>query len=216
MIDTVDNYLTDGCMRCALGGTPDCKVLKWTDELKLLRDIVLDCGLTEEVKWGVPCYTVDGVNVLIVSAFIDYCCISFFKGVMLKDEGGYLVKPGPNSQSARLFKFTTVKDIQKNIDVIKAYIFEAIEIEKTGLKVAFKEEPEPMPKELIEKMENDPVFKNAFESLTLGRRRGYIIYFSGAKQSQTRKDRIEKSADKILNGEGMHDHYKGRVKKAEK
>jgi uncharacterized protein YdeI (YjbR/CyaY-like superfamily) len=206
----IDKYLVDGCMRCSLGGTPDCKVLRWTAELEKLRGIVLDCGLEEELKWGVPCYTYKGSNILIVSAFKDYCSISFFKGVLLEDFEHILVKPGENSQAGRLVKFSDLKSILDLENILKAYIFEAVEVEKAGLKVVLEKTPEPIPQELQECMDQDPVFKNAFESLTKGRQRGYILYFSQPKQSKTRLARIAKWTDRILNGEGMHDQYKTR------
>ncbi|OEK01046.1 hypothetical protein BFP97_05780 [Roseivirga sp. 4D4] len=213
MNQTVDNYLIEGCGRCPLGATPDCKVHNWTSELKLLRSTVQACGLVEECKWGAPCYTFNGKNVLMISAFKNYCAISFFKGVLLNDSLGNLVKPGENSQSARLLKFTSLKEIQEIIPDIKAYIFEAIEVEKAGLEVTFKKNPEPVPEELQTKFDEDPSLQNAFESLTPGRQRGYIIHFSQPKQSKTRVSRIEKCIPKILKGEGFHDHYKSmRVK----
>jgi len=204
----IDKYLTDGCMRCSLGGTPECKVLSWTKELELLRKIVLACGLTEELKWGVPCYTCQGNNVLLISAFKDNCSISFFKGMLLNDPKGILEKPGPNSQAARVIRFTNTESIQAMEADLKTYIFEAIEVEKAGLKVDLKKNPEPIPKELEQKFEEDPVLKSAFEALTPGRQRGYILYFSAPKQSKTRFSRIDKSIGKILNGEGLHDKYK--------
>ncbi|KAA3635757.1 MAG: hypothetical protein DWQ02_09380 [Bacteroidetes bacterium] len=208
----VDKYLIDGCMRCPLGGTPECKVHTWPEELDLLRRIVLECGLTEELKWGAPCYTFQDKNVLMVSALRDYCCISFFKGSLLKDSKGLMVKPGPNSQAARLFKFKSVEEIQQIEEDIKNYIFEAIEVEKAGLKVKFKKNPESIPEELEQKFEEDPFFKAAFESLTPGRQRGYILFFSQPKKSETRTSRIEKCVPKILNGEGLNDKYKSRKK----
>ncbi len=209
----VDQYLLEGCGRCPFGGTPDCKVHQWTAELELLRSIILDCGLTEELKWGAPCYTFEGKNVLMISALRSYCCISFFKGSLLSDNKGLLKKPGKHSQAAHLFKFTNIEDI-KNIEAdIKTYIFEAIEVEKAGLKVDFKKNPEPIPEELEKKFEEDPVLKTAFEALTAGRQRGYILYFSAPKQSQTRITRIEKCMPKILIGEGLHDKYKSMKKK---
>ena len=204
----VDKYLMDGCGRCPLGGTPDCKVHNWTAELELLRRIVLDCGLTEEVKWGVPCYTFQEKNVLIVSAYKQFCSISFFKGVLLQDGKNILDKHGENSQAVRLVKFTSVEEIKEIEADLKAYIFEAMEVEKAGLKVNFKKNPEPVPEELEKKFENDPVLKSAFEALTPGRQRGYILYFSAPKQSKTRESRIEKCIGKILNGEGLQDRYK--------
>ena len=212
MNKTVDKYLTEGCGRCPLGGSTDCKVHKWTSELELLRKIVLNCGLTEESKWGVPCYTFQKKNVLIVSALKEYCCISFFKGSLLSDHKNLLVKPGPNSQAARLFKFNNLDEIKKIENDIKTYIHESIEIEKAGLEVTFKKNPEPMPKELEVKFKEDPVLKTAFEALTPGRQRGYILYFSQPKQSKTKITRIEKCIPMILTGIGLHDKYKS-VKK---
>ncbi|HEY9117605.1 MAG TPA: DUF1801 domain-containing protein, partial [Roseivirga sp.] len=138
MTTSVETYLLEGCGRCSLGGTPDCKVHQWTYELKQLRAIVLESGLTEESKWGVPCYTHQGSNVLMISAFKEYCSLSFFKGVLLKDDQGILQKQGENSQSARLIKFTNPQQVAEQADILRAYIFEAIEVEKAGLKVDFK------------------------------------------------------------------------------
>ena len=207
----VNLYLQEGCGRCPLGGTPDCKVHSWTQELQRLRAIVLECGLIEEVKWGVPCYTFQQKNVLILSAFKAYCSISFFKGSLLSDPKGILVKPGPHSQAARLLKFTHLTEIEDLAADIPSYIFEAIEVERAGLKVAFTQHPEPIPEELEQAFAEDPVLKSAFEALTPGRQRGYILYFSAPKQSKTRISRIEKNTEKILSGVGLHDHY-GRKK----
>ena len=212
MNSKVDKYLMEGCGRCPLGGTPGCKVHKWTTELELLRTIVLGCGLTEELKWGVPCYTFQEKNLLIVSAFKAYCSISFFKGSLLSDAKGILDKPGENTQAARLIKFTNMAQIKEIEADLKTYIYEAIEVEKAGLKVNFKKNPEPIPGELENKFEEDPVLKTAFEALTPGRQRGYILYFSAPKQSKTRESRIEKSIGKILNGEGLNDKYKSLKK----
>ena len=212
-MDGVDKYLQEGCGRCPLGATPDCKVHNWNEELTYLRKLVLDCGLKEEVKWSVPCYTIDGKNILIVSAFREYCAISFFKGSLIKDEKNLLHKPGENSQASRLFKFTSLQDI-KDIEVeIKDYIQQAVNNEKAGLKVEFKKNPEPIPEELEQKFNDDPVFQSAFEGLTPGRQRGYILFFSAPKKSETRISRIEKYTGKILNGEGMHDAYRRSMKK---
>lgn len=205
MNTNVDTYFTDGCGRCELGGTPQCKVNKWQAELKLLRRIVQDCGLTEESKWGVPCYTYKNKNVVMISAFKEFCALSFFKGILINDESNILEKPGENSQSARLAKFTDLHDIAGKEAILKAYIFEAIEIEKAGLKVKFKKQPEPIPEELEKKFDEDPVLKSAFEALTPGRQRGYIIHISQAKQSATRESRIEKCIPKILSGKGFND-----------
>ncbi len=207
MNKTVENYLLEGCGRCPLGGTPDCKVHKWIQELKLLRKIVLECGLTEECKWGIPCYTFQNSNVLLVSAFKDYCAISFFKGSLLNDTEEILEKPGKNSQATRLIKFKNIEKVKEIEAEIKTFIYEAIEVEKAGLKVNFKKNPEPIPEELKKKFAGDQMLKSAFEALTPGRQRGYIIHFSAPKQSKTRESRIEKSVGKILNGEGLHDKY---------
>jgi len=206
----IDKYLLDGCMRCKFGATPECKVNNWREELKQLRRIVLECGLTEALKWGVPCYTFQNKNILIISAFKEYCSISFFKGALLSDSQSILQKQGENTQVTRLIKFTDVQKIVENEALLKTYIHEAVEVEKAGVKVTLKKNPEPIPKELDKKFEEDPVFKTAFETLTPGRQRGYILYFSAPKQSKTRESRIEKCLGKILNGEGLHDKYSGK------
>lgn len=212
MNTSVDNYFIEGCGRCELGGTPECKVNLWSSELKLLRRIILDCGLTEESKWGTPCYTFQGKNVLMLSGLREYCCISFFKGSLLSDEKKLLTKPGPNSQAARLFKFKNVDEIEKIESDIKAYIFESIEVERAGLNVVFKKNPEPIPAELGTKFEEDPVLKTAFDALTPGRQRGYILHFSQPKKSETRVSRIDKCIPMILAGIGLHDKYKSMRK----
>ncbi|QOD60740.1 YdeI/OmpD-associated family protein [Polaribacter haliotis] len=208
MQKNVDNYFLEGCGRCSLGGTPDCKVYTWATELKLLREIILDCGLTEEIKWGVPCYTFQQKNILILSAFKEFCSLNFLKGVLLKDPLNILEKAGENTQSARLIKFRKPEEVLKIKDKIKTYIFETLENEKAGLKVTLNKNPEPIPKELEEKFEEDPIIKSAFYALTKGRQRGYILHFSAPKQTKTRASRINKCVGKILKGEGMHDAYK--------
>ena len=192
-------------MRCPLGGTSACKVHSWQEELQALRRILLESELTEELKWGVPCYTLDGKNVVMLSAFKNFASLSFFKGALLRDEEGLLAQPGPNSQAARLLKFTQADKVLELEDTIRAYIKEAIEIEKAGLEVKFKQNPEPVPDELQVFFDEDPAFKAAFYALTPGRQRGYILYFSGAKQPQTRTNRIEKHLPRIMEGLGMHD-----------
>ncbi len=202
----VDLYFTEGCGRCPLGGTPQCKVHNWPEELKLLRKIALDCGLTEESKWGVPCYTYKGANVAIVSAFKDYAALSFFKGALLSDENNLLDKPGENSQAARLLKFTKPQQIIEIEDLIKAYIFEAIEVEKAGLKVEFKKDLEPIPEELQTRLDEDPNLQSAFYALTPGRQRSYILHISQAKQAKTRESRVEKCLPKIFSGKGFNEY----------
>lgn len=205
MDSRIDKYLLDGCMRCSLGGTPGCKVNTWREELKALMAIVLDCGLEEDLKWGVPCYTYRGKNVAIIAAFKDYASLSFFKGSLLRDEAHLLHKPGESSQAARLFKFTSVSQIMDLETYIKSYVFEAMELEKLGMKVDFAQQPEAIPSELISMFELKPEFKLAFESLTPGRQRGYLIHFNQAKQSATRTARIEKYIEKIMAGKGIMD-----------
>ncbi len=197
-------------MRCELGASPDCKVHRWQLELNLLRLLINQCGLTEECKWGSPCYTYNGKNVLMLSALKHYCCVSFFKGSLLQDQKKLLEKPGPNSQAARLFKFIDVTQIEEIATDIKSYIFEAIEVEKAGLTVEFKKEPLEIPVELQNKFEEDPAFENAFYSLTPGRQRGYLIHFNQAKQSKTRINRIEKHHENIMQGIGLNDKYSSK------
>jgi uncharacterized protein YdeI (YjbR/CyaY-like superfamily) len=201
----IDLYIADGCGRCAYYATPKCKVRNWQIELETLRQIVLECGLTEELKWGVPCYTVNQNNVAVVAAFKDYCSLSFFKGALLKDTDNLLDKPSENTQSARLIKFTNSEDIVAQSAVLKSYILQAIEVEKVGLKVDFNKNPEPVPEELLQAFEALPALKKAFYDLTAGRQRGYILFFSQPKQSNTRASRIEKCMDKIMNGKGLND-----------
>lgn len=202
----VDKYLIDGCMRCKYGGTPQCKVHNWREELEMLRQIVLETGLKEEIKWGVPVYTHNGKNVLSVAALKDFATIGFFKGVLLTDSHKILQQQG-NLQSDRIVRFTKTSDIKKLEDVLKSYIKEAVAIEESGKKVEFKKNPEPIPDELLQAFEDDPAFKKAFYTLTSGRQRGYIIHFSQPKQPQTRIGRIEKYKEQIFNGVGLHDKY---------
>jgi uncharacterized protein YdeI (YjbR/CyaY-like superfamily) len=201
----VDKYLIDGCMRCKYGGTPQCKVNRWRRELEILRQIALESGLREEIKWGVPCYTLEGKNIAVVSAFKEYASLSFFKGVLLTDPHAILDQHGESSQSARLIKFTNPEEIIKQREWLKNYMQEAIEIEKSGKKVVFKKKPEPEPEELLQVFKDSPQLKTAFYKLTPGRQRGYIIYFSQPKQPQTRFSRIEKSRQKIMDGKGLYD-----------
>ncbi|MFN2144359.1 MAG: YdeI/OmpD-associated family protein [Anaerolineales bacterium] len=201
----VDTYLIEGCGRCPLVGTPQCKVHSWEEELVELRRIILESGLTEELKWGMPTYTWDGSNVLILAAFKEYSSVGFFKGVLLKDPAGILASPGANSQAVRQIRVTSLEQVEELEPVIRAYLQEAIEIEKAGLKVEFRKNPEPVPDELQQKFDEDPAFEAAFLALTPGRQRGYILYFSSAKQSATRVSRIEKYLPQIFEGKGMQD-----------
>ena len=204
----IDNYLAVGCGRCPLGGTPECKVHNWDQELARLRAILLETELTEELKWKVPCYTYENANILIMSAFKEYCSLSFFKGVLLKDAEGLLVSPGKNSQATRLLKFTSLEEVEALTPIIEAYVREAIEIEKAGLQVEYKKTTEhEIPQEFQDTLDNDPALKMAFEALTPGRQRSYLLYFSSAKQSKTRTARIDKYIPMIMEGIGMHDRY---------
>ena len=160
MNDKVDIYLEEGCGRCSLHKTPQCKVHSWQEELKQLRRIVLECGLHEEFKWSQPCYMYETSNVLIVTAFKGYAALAFFKGALLEDPCGILVAPGEKSQSARLVRFTNIKDILEMESILKAYIYEAVELEKAGLKVHFKKNPEPIPGELRSKAIQNPGGEN--------------------------------------------------------
>nr|WP_274436510.1 YdeI/OmpD-associated family protein [Alicyclobacillus sp. ALC3] len=192
-------------MRCKLGGTPNCKVHNWEEELKILRAILLDCGLTEELKWSLPCYTYQKRNIVMMTAFKDYCSLNFMKGSLLKDTHGILVMPGENTQVGRQIRFTNAQDIAMMEPILKEYILEAIEVEKSGVKPTVKKKPVPIPEELQEKLNDIPALKTAFEALTPGRQRAYILYFSAPKQAKTRESRIEKCIQKILDGKGLND-----------
>ena len=202
----VDNYFIEGCGRCSLVGTPQCKVHSWQVEMQHLRMILNDCGLVEDLKWSMPCYTFQGKNVVMLAAFKEYCSISFFKGALLKDEHSILVKQGENSQVTRLFKATDIQRVIENELFLKAYILEAIEIEKSGQKVELKDNTTlDLPEELLEKFKEMPAFQAAFQALTPGRQRGYQIHFSQPKQAQTRTARIEKYREQIMDGKGFYD-----------
>lgn len=202
----VDFYLEDGCGRCEFYKTPQCKVHKWTDELKALRKIVLDCGLNEDFKWSQPCYTYKGKNIIMVTAFKGFSALSFFKGAIMQDPKSLLIAPGENSQAMRYAKFTSVKDILKLESIIKMYIYEAIDLEKQGRDISFKKASEyDMPEEFKTILDSEPTIKEAFYKLTPGRQKGYLLYFSQAIQSKTRTSRIKKYIPRILEGKGFHD-----------
>jgi uncharacterized protein YdeI (YjbR/CyaY-like superfamily) len=182
------------------------KTEKWQEELEQLRIIALDCGLTEELKWGVPCYTFQNSNIVLIHEFKEYCAFLFFKGALLNDPHGILIQQTENVQAARQIRFTNVREIVKMKAVLKTYIYEAIEVEKVGLKVKLKKSTEfPMPVEFQKKLDKTPALKKAFEALTPGRQRGYLLYFSAPKQSKTREARVEKYIQPILNGKGLND-----------
>jgi uncharacterized protein YdeI (YjbR/CyaY-like superfamily) len=182
------------------------KPTKWQNEYKKLRSIALDCRLVEELKWGCPCYTHNKTNVVLIHGFKDYCALLFMKGALLKDEKKILIQQTANVQSARQIRFTSFKEIEKLEKTIKAYIFEAIEVEKAGLKVELKKTKEfEMPEEFESRLKKNAALKKAFYALTPGRQRGYLLYFSSAKQAKTREARIEKYIPQILKGKGVDD-----------
>ena len=182
------------------------KAKAWQEELNRLRTIVLDCGLTEELKWGVPAYTFEKSNIVLIHVFKEYCAVLFFKGVLLSDTKGILIQQTENVQSARQMRFTNVREIIDLESVLKAYVHEAIQVEKAGLKVDFKKSEEfVISKEFQDKLDEFPALKAAFDALTPGRQRGYLLHFSAPKQSSTRVSRVEKSMEQILNGKGLND-----------
>ena len=184
------------------------KAKKWKEEMKLLREICLDCGLTEGFKWMHPCYTFQGKNIVLIHGFKEYCALLFHKGVLLKDTDNILIQQTENVQSARQIRFTNVQEIINLKSTIKAYIFEAIEVEKAGLEVKMKKTSEfKMPDEFKKALDSNSDLNSAFYALTPGRQRGYILHFSQAKQAKTRESRIEKCTEKILNGIGLNDKY---------
>jgi uncharacterized protein YdeI (YjbR/CyaY-like superfamily) len=182
------------------------KATSWQKEYGQLRKIILDCGLTEELKWGVPCYTWQGKNIVLIHGFKEYCAILFPKGALLNDGEGILIQQTERVQAARQVRFTNVREIVKLAAVLKAYVYEAIEVEKAGLSVTLKKTEEyEVPEEFQNKLDKNPALKKAFQALTPGRQRAYIFYFSAAKQSKTREARVEKYLPQILNGKGLDD-----------
>lgn len=182
------------------------KEKKWQKEFEQLRKIILDCGLTEELKWGNPCYTFNDANIVLMHGFKEYCALLFFKGVLLKDANDILIQQTKNVQSARQVRFTNVQQVVKMKATLKAYIYEAIEVEKAGLKVNLKKTSDfTIPAEFKTKLDKMPALKKAFNALTPGRQRAYIFYFSQAKQEKTREARVEKYIKQILAGKGLDD-----------
>jgi len=179
---------------------------QWHDEYEKLRNVCVECELTEELKWGCPCYTFEKRNIVLIHGFKEYCALLFFKGALLKDPKGILVQQTENVQAARQIRFGNVREIIKLKPTLKAYIKEAIEVEKAGVKVNLKKTAEfKMPAEFKNKLEETPQLKKAFNALTPGRQRGYLLYFSAPKQSKTREARVEKSMPQILKGKGLND-----------
>ncbi len=196
----VDHYLTH--------------VDRWQNELKLLREVILECGLAEEFKWMHPCYTFQKKNVVLIHEFKDYCAMLFYKGVLLKDTERLLIQQTKNVQSARQMRFTTISEIKNRLTSIRSYIYEAIEVERAGLKVKLKSSADfSLPEELKLKFEENPALKEAFDNLTPGRQKGYILHFSNTKQAATRITRIEKNSGRILMGKGLRDCICGHSKR---
>jgi len=182
------------------------KAKKWQEEFETLRMIMLDSGLTEELKWGCPCYTFEKSNIVLIHGFKEYCALLFFKGALLNDAKGILIQQTENVQAARQIRFTSVREIVKLKPVLRAYIYEAIEVEKAGLKVKFKKVEEfKLPEEFQNKSDEIPALKTAFAALTAGRQRAYILYFSQPKQSKTRESRVQKCVQQILKGKGLNE-----------
>ena len=182
------------------------KAKTWRAEFEKLRKVCLDCGLTEELKWGKPCYTCQDHNIVLIHGFKDYCALLFFKGALLKDPKGILIQQTENVQAARQIRFTNVQEIVALKPTLKAYIKEAIEADKAGLEVSYKKTSEfAIPEEFQDRLDGYPALKKAFRALTPGRQRGYLLYFSAAKQSKTREARVEKCLEQILNGKGLND-----------
>lgn len=177
----------------------------WQGVMEELRTILLNCGLAGELKWGKPCYSFQGSNIAIIQPFKETCALMFFKGVLLEDPEGILEKPGKNSRIARRIPFTSVQEVIEMEPILKEYIEEAIEAEKAGLEVDVEKKKEPIPEEFQQKLDENPDLKAAFNDLTPGRQRGYILYFSDAKQSKTRTQRVEKYIDKIMDGKGLRE-----------
>jgi uncharacterized protein YdeI (YjbR/CyaY-like superfamily) len=182
------------------------KAKKWQEEMEQLRLIILDCQLTEELKWGKPCYTFQKTNIVLIVGFKEYCALIFCKGALLNNAHGLLIKPGENTQAGRQIRFTNVREIVEMKFILKGYIYEAIEVEKAGLQVSYKKHTELIfPEEFQNKLDEIPALKTAFAALTPGRQRAYHLYFSAAKQSKTRESRVEKWMPQILQGKGLDD-----------
>jgi uncharacterized protein YdeI (YjbR/CyaY-like superfamily) len=182
------------------------KAKTWREEIYKLRTIVLDTGLDEELKWGCPCYTFEKTNIVLIHVFKEYCALLFFKGALLNDPKGILIQQTKNVQAARQIRFTNLKEIVSQKNALKSYIYEAIEVEKAGLKVELKKTTEfSMPEEFQNKLNKNKALKKAFDALTPGRQRGYLLHFSAPKQSATRESRIEKSIPEIMKGKGLND-----------
>ena len=201
---SVASYLAEGCGRCELFQTPECKVHAWSELLVALRELLVETELVETMKWGSPCYTLAGKNVVTLSALKDAAVLSFFKGAILPDPEGLLVKPGPNSRHARYLKFASLEDLEEHRDATSALLAAAIEAQRQGKRVEGSPQ-EPVPEELQAALDADPELAAAFAALTPGRRRSHVLHVSGAKQSKTRVKRAERCAEKIFAGKGFNE-----------
>ena len=202
---SVDSFLADGCGRCDRFQTPECKVHTWTAGLVALRDLLRSTDLTEEMKWGSPCYTLNGKNVVMITAFNDSFALSFHKGVLLTDPDGVLERPGPNSHAGRLLRFTSTDEVGPRRELAARFVQQAIELERSGAEVPARTKTEAMPPELRELLDTDGQVQAAFEALTPGRQRSYVLHVSGAKQSTTRSARAARCVPKILSGKGFNE-----------
>lgn len=202
---SVDSYLQDGCGRCDRYQTPTCKVHRWTPALVALRALLRSTVLTEEMKWGAPCYTLDGRNVVMLGALQDCCTLSFFKGAALVDEEGALERIGPNAHSGRVLRFRSVEDALARSEQALRFVEQAIALERSGGKVPPRAGPEPVPAELEQRLAADTALRAAFDALTPGRRRSHVLHVSGAVQSATRARRVERCVADILAGRGFNE-----------
>jgi len=206
MTTDITEFFSKGCGRCSKFDTPLCKLNKWKNELLLLREIILKCSLSETMKWGMPCYQYKGKNILMIAPFKDNCVISFFKGSLLKKHTNVLSKAGENSEQARVIRFTKLPEVTQIEKEIISLIKEAIEIENKGIKIKPKEITESdFPAEFLAELNASQQLKTAFNNLTPGKKRAYLIYFNSAKQSSTRVARIKKHLDQILSGKGLNE-----------
>ncbi len=200
-----DAWMEDGCGRCDRYRTPSCKVRRWADVLRPLRAVCRASGLEERIRWGQPCYAAEGRNVALISAFNDYCALSFFQGALLSDPHGLLERPGPNSRAARRIRFTEPSQVFAVEDRIAAWLREGAELARSGARVPAPAAVEPVPEELRELLDADPELAEAFDALTPGRRRSHALYVAGARQAATRRNRAARCAPKILAGKGFHE-----------
>lgn len=202
---SVDSYLRDGCGRCDKYQTPACKVHRWTKPLVALRALVQASGLVEEMKWGNPCYTLGGKNVVMLAAFKEHCALSFFRGTSLHDDAGVLEAPGPNSHHVRFLKVRSLADVTARRAAVKRLLAQAIELERTGTKVKPKATPRALPDELVQRLSADAALARAFDALTPGRQRSHALYIAAAKQPETRARRVERCAADIAKGRGFNE-----------